>query len=102
MVIRYQGLTGTADATQPLDIVCIPQPSHRDTPDNPRYQKDILTFTVLDGYLTGAYKEGIELAASDTLADADYFVMRDEDGLWSVPNNAGTGIAGIVYFIASR
>ena len=100
MVIRYQGFDGTDEATQPLDIVCIPQVSHTDTPNNPLYQKDTLTFTVLDGYLKGAYTEGIELDPYDTLADADYFVMRDADGLWSVPNNGGTGLnqwVGMLY-----
>lgn len=101
MVIRYQGTdTSGNQATQPLDIVCIPQPSHQDTPDLPAYQRDILTFTVLDGYLKGAYKEGKELDPYDTLADADCFVMRDADGLWSVPNNGGTGIVPLVWALA--
>lgn len=101
IVIRYQGVDMSGDeATQPLDIVCIPQPSHQDTPDLPSQQRDVLTFTVLDGYLRGAYKEGVELGLYDTLTNANYFVMRDKDGKWSVPNNSGTGITGIVNAIA--
>ena len=96
MVVRYQGFDGTDEATQPLDIVCIPQVSHTDTPDNPLFQKDTLTFTVLDGYLTGAYTEGVELAVNQSLA-VEYVIMQDTNGAW---NNMNSGPGSSTGFIS--
>lgn len=62
MVIRYQGedKDGRA-ASHPLDIICVPQFSHQDTPSNPVYQRDVLSFTAIEGTLSGAYSEGLTI-----------------------------------------
>ena len=97
MVLRYQGFDGTDEATQPLDIVCIPQLSHTDTPSTPIYQKDTLTFTVLDGYLRGAYKEGMGLDPYAEIANANRIIERSSDGAWSA---LGTGMNSDVFSLA--
>lgn len=81
-IIRYQGFSANGDeATQPVDIVCVPQPFHTDTPSMPVFQKDILNFTIPSGLLDGAYNEGKEL---DLYADfpAERIVKRDANGNW--------------------
>ena len=81
-IIRYQGFDANGnEATEPIDIVCVFQPSHADTPDTPVFQKDILNFTVPSGLFQGAYQEGKEL---DLYADfpAERIVKRDKDGNW--------------------
>ncbi len=87
-VIRYQGFAANGDeATQPVDIVCVPQPSHQDTPSMPVFQKDILSFTIPSGLLQGAYNEGKEL---DLYANfpAEHIVKRDPQGNWCKWNGA--------------
>lgn len=81
-IIRYQGFDANGnEATEPIDIVCVFQPSHADTPDTPVFQKDILNFTVPSGLFQGAYQEGKEL---DLYADfpAEHIVKRDPQGNW--------------------
>ena len=81
-IIRYQGFDENGnEATEPVDIVCVFQPSHADTPDTPVFQKDILNFTVPSGLFQGAYNEGKEL---DLYAEfpAEFIVKRDKDGNW--------------------
>ena len=88
-IIRYQGFDANGDeATEPVDIVCVFQPSHIDTPDMPVFQKDILNFTVPSGLFQGAYNEGAEL---DFIADfaAEYIVRRDPDGKWYEETSPG-------------
>ena len=98
LIIRYQGEDISGDeATNPVDIVCIPQFSHQDLPFEPINNRDVLNFTVLASYLQGAYKEGKELDLNIELTDANYFIMRDKTGVWSIPNNAGSGIANSVF-----
>lgn len=62
LVIRYQGFTaGGKEATQPIDIICVPLPSMMDSPGLPTYQREILSFTIPSGLLEGAYEEGAAL-----------------------------------------
>lgn len=62
LVIRYQGFSaGGQEATQPIDIICVPQPSMMDTPGLPTYQRELLSFTIPSGLLEGAYEEGAAL-----------------------------------------
>jgi len=89
-IIRYQGFDSNGDeATNPVDIICVFQPSHTDTPSLPVFQKDTLNFTIPSGLLNGAYNEGAEL---DLYADfpAEFIVKRDPDGNWC-KFNSGTG-----------
>ena len=82
MKLRFQGLDSSDDEmTNPVDIICVPQSSHLDTPDNPLNQKALLNFTVPSGLLQGAYQEGAELSLYDELA-VEYIVSRDKDGNW--------------------
>lgn len=104
-IIRYQGFDANGvEATEPIDIVCVFQPSHIDTPDTPVFQKDILNFTVPSGLFQGAYNEGKEL---DLYADfpAEYIVKRDPQGNWCKWTGAAyesliTGLNGAVYCMA--
>ncbi len=104
-IIRYQGFDANGnEATEPIDIVCVFQPSHADTPDTPVFQKDILNFTVPSGLFQGAYQEGKEL---DLYADfpAEHIVKRDPQGNWCKWNGSAyesliTGLNGEVYCMA--
>ena len=110
-IIRYQGFDENGnEATEPVDIICVFQPSHNDTPDTPVYQKDILNFTVPSGLFQGAYNEGKVL---DLYAQfpAEHIVKRDPQGNWCKWNGSsydnsmkgqGTvqGLNGTVYCIA--
>jgi len=106
-IIRYQGFDANGnEATEPIDIVCVFQPSHADTPDTPVFQKDILNFTVPSGLLQGAYNEG---KALDLYADfpAEFIVKRDPNGNWCEFNSGTgeyesliTGLNGIAYRMA--
>jgi len=82
-IIRYQGLDiNGQEATQPVDIVCVPLPATlTDIPELPTYQRAILNFTIPSGLLQGAYNEG---KALDLYADfpAERIVKRDKDGNW--------------------
>ena len=62
VVIRYQGFSaGGKEATQPIDIICVPLPSMQNTPDIPSYQREVLNFMIPSGLLEGAYEEGAAL-----------------------------------------
>jgi len=81
-IIRYQGFDANgSEATNPIDIVCVFQPSHNDIPDMPVYQREMLNFTIPSGLLQGAYNEGKEL---DLYAEfpAEFIVKRDPNGNW--------------------
>ena len=99
MVLRFQGTDASGnEATEPLDIVCIPQVSHTDPPQTPALQEDILSFTALDSILPGAYQEGAELDFADSLANANRIIMRDSDGIFA---NLGSGLNGTVFALAT-
>jgi hypothetical protein len=83
LIIRYQGFDNTNyEATNPVDIICIPQASHIDPNTECAYNQDILSFTVLDSYLGSAYVEGNGLIEAQSLA-VEFVVMRDNDGNWN-------------------
>lgn len=90
MVVRYQGVDENGvEATNPVDIVCVPLPATLvDTPDLPSYQRAVLNFTIPSGLLNGAYNDGAEL---DWIADfpAEHIVKRDPDGNWVKWNGTG-------------
>ncbi len=81
-IVRYQGFDAEGnEATQPIDIVCVFEACHSDTPDTETSQQDVLLFTVPSGLFQGAYNEGAEL---DWIADfpAERIVKRDANGNW--------------------
>lgn len=104
-IIRYQGFDANGnEATNPIDIHCVFQPSHNDIPDMPVYQREMLNFTIPSGLLQGAYNEGKEL---DLYAEfpAEFIVKRDKDGNWCKWNGSAyqsliTGLNGNVYCMA--
>ena len=99
MVVRYQGFADNGDeATNPIDIICIPLPATlTDTPDLPNHQRAILNFEVPSGLLDGAYREGGELNLYAEFA-ANYIVRRDPNGRWCEWNGTAyvNPLAGIV------
>ncbi len=82
LVIRYQGYDVDGnEASDPVDIVCVLETCHTDPPNSPTHQEDVLTFTVLDGHLQGAFKNGTTLDYKVEFV-ADYMVRRDPNGSW--------------------
>ena len=75
MVVRYQGFDDNGvEATNPIDILCIPLPATlTDTPDLPNHQRAVLNFEIPSGLLDGAYREGGELNNYAEFA-ADYIL----------------------------
>lgn len=102
MVVRYQGIDVNGnEATNPLDIVCVPLPATlTDTPDLPTYQRAVLNFSIPSGLLNGAYNEGEEL---NLYADfpAEHIVKRDPDGNWCKWTGAAyeSLITGLTIFV---
>ena len=104
MILRYQGFdVNGVEATNPIDIHCVPLPSMQDTPDNPFHQRAILSFLIPSGLLSGAYDEG---KALDLYADfpAEHIVKRDSTGNWCTWTGSAyaslvTGLNGNVYDI---
>lgn len=99
MVVRYQGYDNSGnEATNPIDIRCIPLPATlTDTPDLPSHQRAVLNFAIPSGLVDGAYREGGELDLYAEFA-ADYIVRRDPDGRWCEWNGSAyvNPLAGIV------
>ena len=99
MVVRYQGYDNSGnEATNPIDIRCIPLPATlTDTPDLPSHQRAVLNFEIPSGLLDGAYREGGEL---DLYAEfeANYIVRRDPSGRWCEWNGSEyvNPLAGVV------
>lgn len=90
LVIRYQGYDVDGnEASDPVDIVCVLETCHTDPPNSPTHQEDVLTFTVLDGHLQGAFRNGTTLDYKVEFA-ADYIVRRDPNGSWVT--HAGGGV----------
>ena len=88
-ILRYQGFNASgAEATNPVDIVCVFESCHSDTPDTETSQQDTLIFTVPSGLFQGAYQEGKVL---DLYADfpAEHIVKRDPQGNWCKWNGTG-------------
>lgn len=84
LVIRAQGFDSSdAEATEPMDIVCVPFDGFTNLTESPILNQDVIMFQALDAYLPGAYQEGVELDFADSVTDADYIIQRDADGNWS-------------------
>jgi len=97
LILRFQGTDASGnDATEPIDIVCIPEMSHTDFPQTPALQEDVLIFRVLDSYLLAAYQEGVQLDFADSLANANRILMQDSDGIFAA---LSSGMDGTVYAI---
>lgn len=82
MKLVYQGFDANGnEATHPIEITCVLQPSHVDTPPLPVFQKDTLVFTVPSGLFDGQFEQGkgLDLKAEFT---ANYIVKRDTNGNW--------------------
>lgn len=98
MVVRYQGFADNGyEATNPIDILCIPLPATlTDTPDLPNHQRAVLNFAIPSGLVDGAYREGGELDLYAEFA-ADYIVRRDPEGRWCEWNGSSyvNPLAGI-------
>ena len=98
LILRFQGTDSSGNiATEPIDIVCIPEMSHTDSPQTPALQEDILTFKVLESYLRGSYQEGVELDFADSLTNANCILMLNSSGRWE---ELSTGFAHVVMAIA--
>jgi len=99
MVVRYQGYDNSGnEATNPIDIRCIPLPATlTDTPDLPSHQRAVLNFAIPSGLVDGAYREGGELDLYAEFA-ADFIVRRDPDGRWCEWNGSGyvNPLAGVL------
>ena len=94
LVIRYQGFDVDGnEASDPVDIVCVLETCHTDPPNSPTHQEDVLTFTVLDGHLQGAFRNGTTLDYKVEFV-ADYIVRRDSDGNW-VNSSDENPLAGV-------
>jgi len=98
MKIRYQGFDSNGDeATNPVDIICVPQSSHTDPAQECAFNEDTLVFTIPSGLLEGAFDEGGALSLYEEIA-VEGIVMRDNEGNW---NNMDGGIDnGLVYCMA--
>jgi len=94
LVIRYQGYDVNGnEASDPVDIVCVLETCHTDPPNSPTHQEDVLTFTVLDGHLQGAFRNGTTLGYKVEFV-ASCIVRRDADGNW-VDSNDLNPLAGM-------
>ncbi len=102
MVVRYQGFDDNGnEATNPIDIRCIPLPATlTDTPDLPNHQRAVLNFEIPSGLLEGAYREGCELGMYAEFA-ADSIVRRNLNGRWYEWNGSEyvNPLSGLVGFI---
>ena len=99
LVLRYQGFdeNGSADS-EPVDIKC-EYVSGLDRSPQMRFAHFAdITFRVSDTALEIDGDNGTSLDFNDTLANADYFVKRDTDGIWS----AMAGVTGTVFAIAQH
>jgi hypothetical protein len=98
LVIRYQGETDAGlAASEPIDIKCV-YVSGLDTGLQRDFERANIVFEIQDAYLKKDGNKAVSLDYNDTLADADYIVKRDRDGIWS----AMAGVTGTVYAIAQH
>ena len=97
MIIRYQGETDAGlVASEPIDIKCV-YVSGLDTGLQRDFERANIIFEIHDAYLQKDGNRAVSLDYNDTLANADYIVKRDSDGVWSAM--AGTGL---IYAIAQH
>jgi hypothetical protein len=98
LVIRYQGETDAGlVASEPIDIKCV-YVSGLDIGLQRDFERANIVFEIQDSYLQSDGNKAVSLDYNDTLADADYIVKRDRDGVWS----AMAGVTGTVYAIAQH
>ena len=98
LVIRYQGETDAGlAASDPVDIKCV-YVSGLDTGLQRDFERANIVFEIQDAYLQKDGNRAVSLDYNDTLANADYIVKRDRDGVWS----AMAGVTGTVRAIAQH
>jgi len=98
LIMRYQGETDAGlKASEPIDIKCV-YVSGLDTGLQRDFERANIVFEIQDSYLQKAYDSGAELDYVDTLANADYIVYQDTDGVW----HSMAGVTGNVYAIAQH
>ena len=94
LVLRYQGYddNGVA-ASDPVDIKCNYVSGLDKSPLRRFVHFADITFELYEPTIQVDGEEAAELDFNDTLANADYIVKRDRDGVWS----AMAGVTGEVY-----
>jgi len=98
LVIRYQGKTDAGlAASEPIDIKCV-YVSGLDTGLQRDFERANIVFEIQDAYLKKDGNKAVSLDYNDTLANANYIVKRDRDGVWS----AMAGVTGTIYAIAQH
>lgn len=98
MIIRYQGETDAGlAASEPIDIKCV-YVSGLDTGLQRDFERANIVFEIQDSYLQSDGNKAVSLDYNDTLADADYIVYRDSDGIW----HSMAGVTDEVYAIAQH
>jgi hypothetical protein len=98
LVIRYQGeTTAGLAASEPIDIKCV-YVSGLDTGLQRDFERANIVFEIQDAYLKKDGNRAISLDYNDTLANANYIVKRDRDGVWS----AMAGVTGTILAIAQH
>lgn len=82
MIIRYQGETDAGlAASEPIDIKCV-YVSGLDTGLQRDFERANIVFEIQDAYLQKDGNKAVSLDYNDTLANANYIVKRDRDGVW--------------------
>ena len=99
LVLRYQGYDATGKlASEPVDIKC-QYVSGLDRAPQMRFAHFAdITFRLSDTTLDAVGDTAAVLALNASLANADYIVKRDRDGVWS----AMAGLTGTIYAIAQH
>lgn len=105
LVIRYQGVDASGiEATQPVDIVCVPLNFLDDTPTIPSWQRAKLDFSIPSGLVDGAFQEANVISYNANFP-AQFIVKRDPQGNWCTWNGSTgasliTGLNGWVTCLA--
>ena len=96
MIIRYQGETDAGlAASDPIDIKCV-YVSGLDTGLQRDFERANIVFEIQDAYLQRDGNRATSLDYNDTLANANYIVKRDRDGVWSaIPAGLTGGVRAI-------
>ena len=98
LTLRYQGFdVSGAVQSEPVDIQCY-YVSGLDVADQKDFERANLIFKMPSPYVQKAADSAAVLAFNASLANADYIVKRDRDGVWS----AMAGVTGSVYTIAQH
>ena len=98
MIIRYQGeTTAGLAASDPINIKCV-YVSGLDTGLQRDFERANIVFEIQDAYLQKDGNKAVSLDYNDTLANANYIVYRDRDGVW----HSMAGVTMTVYAIAQH